>query len=82
VVGFWWAISTASFVAIMACLGFALLVRRVTDVDLLLPPGLSTLALVLANDQGAAVVLVMAFVIGFLLTAVSLWKRTAPFLRR
>ena len=80
VAAFWWALSTSSFVVIMAGLGLARLARRFAHVDLLLPTGLSTGALELANDQGAAAVLVMAFVIGSLLTAVSLWEGTAPFL--
>jgi hypothetical protein len=82
VAAWWWALSTASFVVIMAGLGLALLARRVTHVDPLLPLGVFTAALEMANDQGAAAVLVMAFVIGFLLTAVSLWDGTAPFLLR
>ncbi len=83
VAAFWWALSTGSFVVIIAALGLALLARRVAQVDLLLlPTGMSTGALELANDQGAAAVLVMAFVIGVLLTAVSLWEGTAPFLIR
>ena len=82
VAAFWWALSTASFVAIMAGLGLALLAKRLAHVDLVLPMGVSAGALELANDQGAAAVLVMAFVIGFLLTAVSLWEGTAPFLLR
>jgi hypothetical protein len=80
VAAFWWALSTTSFVSIMAGLGLALLARRVTQVDLLLPMGMSFGARELANDQGAAAVLVASFVIGFLLTALSLWKGTAPFL--
>jgi hypothetical protein len=82
VAAWWWALSTASFVVIMAGLGLALLARRVTHVDPLLPLGVFAAALEMANDEGAAAVLVMAFVIGFLLTAVSLWEGTAPFLLR
>jgi hypothetical protein len=83
VVAFWWALSTASFVVIMASLGLVLLARRVNHLDLaLLPMGMSAGAQALANDEGAAAVLVIAFAIGFVLTAVSLWEGTAPFLRR
>jgi hypothetical protein len=83
VAAFWWALSTGTFVVIVAALGLEALARRVANVDLLLVQmGVSTGALELANDQGAAAVLVMAFVIGVLLTAVGLWEGTAPFLRR
>jgi hypothetical protein len=81
VVAFWWALSTASFVFIMAGLGLATLARRLTHACLLpLPVGMPTDALEFANDQGAAAVLVMAFVIGFLLTAITGWEGSAPFL--
>jgi hypothetical protein len=80
VAAFWWALSTTSFVIIMGGLGLELVARRVTHVDLHLPMGMSFGVLELANDQGAAAVLVVSFVIGFLLTALSLWNGTAPFL--
>jgi hypothetical protein len=78
----WWSLSTASFVVLMGGVGLSTLARQLAHIEIVPPMRMATGPIALANDQGAVTLFAAAFVIGTLLSLVSVWEGTAPFVRR